>query len=127
MIGTIGNPVVVQEAPEFAIKNVALFKKSELYDLKFLCFYLRSSKVIDKFKREANGTTQKFLGLGYLRKLLIPNIKLALQKSTVSELNSFEYEIKKLSRNFNNELDLWDKLKHSTLHYAYQQSEIKKS
>jgi type I restriction enzyme S subunit len=127
MIGTIGNPVVVQQAPKFAIKNVALFKKSELYDMKFLSFYLRSRKVVDKFQREANGTTQKFLGLGYLRRLIIPNVTLTLQKEKVAELNSFEYEIEKLSRNFNYELDLWDKLKQSTLQYAYQQSEIKMS
>ena len=74
MIGTIGNPVVVKEEPLFAIKNVALFKGNPKYDMNFLSYYLRSPRIKEKFDRQAKGTTQRFLGLGYLRTFEIPNV-----------------------------------------------------
>lgn len=41
MIGTIGNPVLIKEPPNYAIKNVALFKKKNLdQEPKFLTYYL---------------------------------------------------------------------------------------
>ena len=67
MIGTIGNPVVVKIEPDFAIKNVALFKIPKEQDSYFLKYFLDSKFVIDKMMSEAKGTTQKFVGLGYLR------------------------------------------------------------
>ena len=67
MIGTIGNPTVVRMEPNFAIKNVALFKLNSSQNSNFLKYYLDSPIVISKMKLEAKGTTQKFVGLGYLR------------------------------------------------------------
>ncbi len=74
MIGTIGNPVIVRES-NFAIKNVALFKNTGRINEYFLKYYLESSKTIDKMKKEAKGSTQKFVSLGYLRsfKVVVPN------------------------------------------------------
>jgi type I restriction enzyme, S subunit len=43
MIGTIGNPIVIKDEPDFAIKNVALFKVPENQDSYFLKYYLDSS------------------------------------------------------------------------------------
>lgn len=57
MIGTIGNPVIVEVEPTFAIKNVALFKVPEDQNSKFLRYYLMSQMVIDKMQFEAKGTT----------------------------------------------------------------------
>ena len=42
MIGTIGNPVVVDTDTHFVIKNVALFKRAEGYLSEFLRFFLAS-------------------------------------------------------------------------------------
>ena len=67
MIGTIGNPVVVEEEPRFAIKNVALFKNTGKINPYYVRYYLESKTVIDKMEREAKGSTQKFVSLGYLR------------------------------------------------------------
>lgn len=67
MIGTIGNPIVVDVDPDFAIKNVALFKMKGGRVGTFLRFVLRSKTVVEKMKAEAKGTTQQFVGLGYLR------------------------------------------------------------
>lgn len=67
MIGTIGNPVVVKETPNFAIKNMALFKPYDSINSYFLLYYLSSPFVVQKMNDEANGATQRFVGLGYLR------------------------------------------------------------
>jgi len=87
MIGTIGNPVVVVNKPNYAIKNVALFKVGELLDSNYLKYYLSSQFVIDKMQREAKGTTQKFVGLGYLRKFSIPLPPLTQQKQILAILD----------------------------------------
>ena len=68
MIGTIGNPVLIQDEPSFAIKNVALFKKSNAVIPEFLKYYLESSNVLSVMQLQSKGSTQKFVGLGYLRK-----------------------------------------------------------
>ena len=67
MIGTIGNPVVVELEPDFAIKNVALIKPLDNQNSYFLKYYLETEYVQSKMRSEAKGTTQKFVGLGYLR------------------------------------------------------------
>ena len=68
MIGTIGNPVLIQDEPLFAIKNVALFKKSNVVFPEFLKHYLESNNVLNVMQSQSKGSTQKFVGLGYLRK-----------------------------------------------------------
>lgn len=78
MIGTIGNPTIIKEEPLFAIKNVALFKSNENQSSKFLKYYLESTAVVDKMKSEAKGTTQQFVGLGYLREF--PYFKVPIQE-----------------------------------------------
>lgn len=93
MIGTIGNPVLVEETPNFAIKNVALFKKNKNNNsMEYLKFFLGSEKIKRKLIHESKGGTQKFISLGYLRKLkiLLPSIpeqiKIAKILSEVEEL-----------------------------------------
>ena len=87
MIGTIGNPIVIKTEPDFAIKNVALFKIPQNQDSYFLKYYLDSSFVIDKMSKDANGATQKFVGLGYLRNFPIPIPPLPQQKQIVAILD----------------------------------------
>jgi len=113
MIGTIGNPVVVKEDPLFAIKNVALFKGNPSYDMTFLSFYLRTPKIREKFEREAKGTTQRFLGLGYLRTLDIPNVPPENQLEIVRKLEQFESEIRKLELNLKQRLENFIELNNS--------------
>ncbi|MBN4078179.1 restriction endonuclease subunit S [Nitrospina gracilis] len=87
MIGTIGHPIVVETDPNFAIKNVALFKVPENQDSYFLKYYLETNFVKEKLYREAKGTTQKFVGLGYLRNFQISLPSLPEQKRIVSILD----------------------------------------
>ena len=77
MIGTIGNPVVVETQPKFAIKNVALFKNIGKASPYFVKYFLESKEVIDRMAKDAKGSTQKFVSLGYLRafNILLPKSK----------------------------------------------------
>ena len=87
MIGTIGNPIVVNVEPEFAIKNVALIKVTQSQSSYFLKYYLETEYVQSKMQREAKGTTQKFVGLGYLRDFPIVFPPLPEQKQIVAILD----------------------------------------
>ena len=73
MIGTIGNPVLVDRC-DFAIKNVALIKNSENIQNSLL-LQLIKSPIFRKYVQNENvGNTQKFLGLNKIRdyNFLIP-------------------------------------------------------
>lgn len=87
MIGTIGNPTLVTDEPNFAIKNVALFKVPHYQSGSFLKHYLSSEFVISKMAQEAKGTTQKFVGLGYLRNFPIKVPSLSEQKRIAAILD----------------------------------------
>lgn len=99
MIGTIGNPIVIKDEPDFAIKNVALFKVPENQDSYFLKYYLDSSVVIDRMSKDAKGATQKFVGLGYLRNFPIPLPPLPEQQRIVSILDEAFAAIAKAKAN----------------------------
>lgn len=74
MIGTIGNPEVVEDVEvRFAAKNVGIFKTSGNRVLAvWLRNYLRSRLYLLYLHRRQAGTTQQFISLGYLRSLLVP-------------------------------------------------------
>lgn len=118
MIGTIGNPVVVQLEPDFAIKNVALFKTGEK-DGQFLRYYLESSFVIEKMEREAKGTTQKFVGLGYLRgfPIWVPHER--DRKAIVQKLDALAAETRRLEAVYQHKLEAHAELKQSLLQRAF--------
>jgi len=99
MIGTIGNPIVIKDEPDFAIKNVALFKVPENQSSCFLKYYLDSRIVINKMSKEAKGATQKFVGLGYLRNFKIPVPPLPEQKRIVAILDKAFAAIAKAKAN----------------------------
>ncbi len=104
MIGTIGNPIVIYEPPEFAIKNVALFKiNPNFHSSEFLKFYLLNST--KKLLTDANGTTQKFVSLGYLRAMEVPVLPLAKQKEFAEDL----YNVGQAVDNRKNALSLKNK------------------
>ncbi len=119
MIGTIGNPVVIKDEPNFAIKNVALFKVPQDQDSFFLKYYLDSKFVGDKMSKEAKGTTQKFVGLGYLRNFEIKIPKKPTQKTIVNKLDSLSEKTKKLESIYQKKLDNLEELKKSVLKKAF--------
>ncbi|WP_273954789.1 restriction endonuclease subunit S [Leuconostoc mesenteroides] len=68
MIGTIGNPVIV-DRDDFAIKNVALIKEKTSNPItnKWLLQYLKSPSFNRFIQKENAGGTQKFIALGLIR------------------------------------------------------------
>lgn len=119
MIGTIGNPTLVEVEPNFAIKNVALFKMRHGQSGTFLMYYLGSSTVITKMMNEAKGTTQKFVGLGYLRSFPINLPPLAEQVVIVKKLAELEKETLRLESIYQQKLTSLEALKKSLLHQAF--------
>jgi type I restriction enzyme, S subunit len=119
MIGTIGNPVVIEDEPNYAIKNVALFKVGNNQNSYFLKYYLDSKKIIDKMMQDAKGTTQKFVGLGYLRSfpILIPPLK--EQQTIVRQLDALRAETQKLEAVYQKKIDDLEELKKSILQKAF--------
>ncbi len=83
MIGSIGNPVLVNKTRNFAIKNVALFKCSKNVFNKYLLYYLKSQ---GDMSNKTKGGVQKFVSLKILRNYLIPVPPLEQQKKIVEKI-----------------------------------------
>lgn len=91
MIGTIGSPVIIEEPPSFAIKNVALIKFQETSPKASFVHALLSSDYLDRIvKKQGRGGTQKFVSLGDLRKL-------EFQLPSAAKQSEFEIRAKKIS------------------------------
>lgn len=89
MIGTIGGACLIKSKEiEFAIKNVALFKKSEQIIPDYLLNILDSDLVATMFENQSAGATQKFVSLGVLRGLEIPLPALEIQKQIVEKIEA---------------------------------------
>ena len=88
MIGTIGNPFLVNEDPNYAIKNVALIKfPNKDISNRFIWYFLKSG-AFKKYVSEKNkGGTQKFLSLGDIRNMNVPLISLDNQLKIVERLD----------------------------------------
>ena len=88
MIGTIGNPIVVNTKRDFAIKNVALIKFYEISKINnfFLKHVLDSDYFQLQYINNQNGSTQKFISLGFIRKLKIPLPPLEIQNQIVARI-----------------------------------------
>lgn len=87
MIGTIGNPVIIKDKNiKYAIKNVALFKKSDKIYPEFLLSFLKSQYFENYSIKNNKGGIQKFLALEDIRKIPIKNIPLKCQKEYVEKI-----------------------------------------
>lgn len=86
MIGSIGNPVIVNKDREFCVKNVALFKK---YNKSKICieyvywFLYREQYTM---KKVASGGVQSFISLKIFRNYLFPLPPLEEQKRIVAKI-----------------------------------------
>jgi type I restriction enzyme S subunit len=100
MIGTIGNPVIVDTERTFSIKNVGLIKfpNRKIVNNLFVKYFLQSPSLEIEIKRLSRGGTQKFVSLGNLRNLLVPLPSLKEQEKIAMELNNI--------RLFNSKLNL---------------------
>jgi type I restriction enzyme S subunit len=98
---------------------VALFKNPKGQSGAFLKHYLDSGMVISKMLKEAKGTTQKFVGLGYLRSFPINLPPLEKQLEVVEELDALSAETQRLATLYERKLTALEELKKSLLHQAF--------
>ena len=115
MIGTIGNPVIIKNDNHFAIKNVALFKVKEKQSSNFLKYYLDSAFVKNKMMKDSKGTTQQFVGLGYLRNFPIKVPSFEQQQGISLKIISLEKNVDTLKKKYNSILKNYISLKNSLL------------
>ena len=74
MIGNgLGRSAVVKEQPDYAIKNIALFKVGDEKRAKWLHYYLSGSEGQGLIYNSLQGSGQPFISLSYLREFPIPN------------------------------------------------------
>ncbi|RGO06282.1 MULTISPECIES: restriction endonuclease subunit S [Megamonas] len=119
MIGTIGNPVLIKGQTNYAIKNVALFKDINLINMTFFRFYLETKFVIDKMKKEAKGSTQKFVSLKYLRNFPICYPSLEEQQRIVNRIESLFAKLDRAKELIENTLTQFEQNKMAILHKAF--------
>ena len=100
MIGTVGNPIIVNTDKEFAIKNVALIKFKD--DSVILNTFIKTLLESDYFGRavlsKTKGGTQKFISLGDIRKLEfnLPPIELQNQFTAfVAQADKSKFAVQK--------------------------------
>ena len=85
MIGSIGNPVIVDVEFTFSIKNMALFKNIYNINMKYFYYFLLFSE--DLMREQAVGGVQKFVSLSYLRQFLIPLPPFSEQQRIVQKMD----------------------------------------
>ena len=95
MIGTIGEVIVIEEEPNFAIKNVGLLKSTEPILSRYLCHYLESQLGKYAISLSVSGSTQKFISLGKLRVLPVLYPPRQNQKAIVEAMSLFDQQISK--------------------------------
>lgn len=120
MIGTIGNPTLVAEEPNYAIKNIALFKVPQQQSGALLKYILSSNVILREMHKKAKGSNQPFVSLGFLRnfKISIP-ISLAEQTRIVSRLDQLNKRCKTLQENYDRTITLCEDLKQALLRKAF--------
>ena len=91
MIGTVGEVAVVKDAPDYAIKNVALFKcgGSELKG-RWLSYYLKTPFAKGHMTGNQKGSSQQFLSLKQLRDLPVPVLDELKMQTTVNILSAYD-------------------------------------
>ncbi len=115
MIGSIGNPVIVDIEPNFSIKNVALIKYfiKEICVPKYILFFLE--KVTEEFKEDSDGAVQAFVSLKKLRLKEFPLPPLEEQKAIVEVVEQLFKEVEQLEQLTKKRIQLKEKFVISAL------------
>uniref|UniRef100_UPI0024A96FA0 restriction endonuclease subunit S n=1 Tax=Phaeodactylibacter xiamenensis TaxID=1524460 RepID=UPI0024A96FA0 len=106
MIGSIGNPVLVDTDIEFSIKNVALFKYHNNIDYcpRYILHYL--NQISETLKRNADGAVQSFVSLTKLRNYIIALPPLPEQQAIVQTVDALLQELDQLQQRTETRLQL---------------------
>lgn len=117
MIGTIGLVYRVDCNPDYAIKNMGLFKISNELKSKWLYYFLKTPKTMNMVYSKLNGSTQKFISLSNLRNLEIEYPEDENDaKRIVKLLESIDYRIRLNSEINNNLYEMCNVLYHQLLY-----------
>ena len=121
MIGTIGNPVLINDMPrEFSIKNVALFKSRNIINDKFIYYYVQSFMYMKALEKNLKGSTQKFIALGKLRESYISLPPLKEQQRIVDKIESLFENLDKAKELIEEARDDFEKRKSAILEKAFR-------
>lgn len=91
MIGNgLGRSAVVSDQPEYAIKNIALFKVGNEVKAKWLHYYLSGPDGQGLIYSSLQGSGQPFISLSYLRDFPIPNPPIEVIEKVVSILEKYD-------------------------------------
>ena len=93
MIGTVGEVVLVKNVPDFAIKNIGLFKCGDKLKGLWLLYFFKSILGQNAIKSRLSGTTQEYITLGDLRAFPIIVPPPEEQHSITSILSSLDNKI----------------------------------
>lgn len=97
MIGTVGNPVLINFDLEFSIKNVALLKFGQSKELfnEFAIQVLKSNIILDQFRSKSDGGVQAFVSLTTIRNLDFPVPLIPEQRQIATILSTADAVIEK--------------------------------
>lgn len=92
MIGNgLGRSAIVESNPDYAIKNIALFKMGgNEVKAKWLHYFLSTNYTQQVIINYLQGTGQPFLSLSLLRKFKVPNPPLPTQQKIASILSAYD-------------------------------------
>lgn len=90
MIGTVGELALVKDEPDYAIKNIALFKCGQEVKARWLFYYFSSPEGKGQLKSGQVGGAQQFLSLNKIRNLQIPVPETATMQKIVSILSAYD-------------------------------------
>lgn len=112
MIGTIGNPVIVNVEPNFAIKNVALIKfYPDTCIINIYLKYLLDSHYLDfVLSKNRRGGTQKFLSLKNIRNMEIPVPPIKLQKDFTKVIREINEKKKLLNKSLDEMVNAYNSI-----------------
>ena len=96
MIGTVGEVCLIDQEPDFAIKNVGLFKVGNETKSRWLFYFLKSKIGQNYIFVRLSGTTQQYITLRELRELPVPVPPLQEQKAIAKVLTAFDDKIELL-------------------------------
>ena len=91
MIGNgLGRSAVVDDNPDYAIKNIALFKVGDEIKAKWLHYYLSGKEGQGRIYNSLQGSGQPFISLSYIRDFPVPNPPRDIMLKIVKVLEKYD-------------------------------------
>ena len=125
MIGTVGQTYLIKECPDFAIKNIGVFRAKNECDARYLHYYFQSQSFQEIIRLNLTGSTQKFLGLNQLKRLPINVCDEQLKRHIVDTIGSVDSLIE-LNQEKISKIKRLATQKYEFLYKAYPKSAIGK-